>query len=89
MNIDDLRVVLGSDDLYRRNFSIKVEGETISLLFEARINDTWENSSDVFDEKLIYSKITCYNIRKCLLFSAYRKSKETSLTVKVYSGQVV
>lgn len=89
MNIDDLRVILGTDQRYRRNFTIATSGNQIILSFEINNNNIWETSSETFIDSIAYAKIAYYNIRKCLFFTAYRKSKETSQAVKIYSGQVV
>ena len=90
MNVDDLRVILGRDGEYRRNFSIKIsDGNMSQINFDILRDGVWSQDQVLIHESQLNPIIAQMNVRRCLFFIAYRKAIETSRTVRMYSGQVV
>lgn len=90
MNIDDLRVILGQDGVYRRNISVNYLTETqYAIKFEYHIDDKeWLEDTISFSSDNVYQIIEQFNLRKCVFFTAYKKTSELSRPVKVFSGLV-
>lgn len=92
MNINDLKVVLGADGIYRRSFQVLFDhiNKIYTIMVEEHVNGTnWHQQTYRIYEADIISKVATFNVRACLFFSAAKKSSEAQTSIYVYSGEVV
>lgn len=75
MNIHDLRIILGPDNILRRKFCF-LDKNTLSM--EEYLSKKWIQKTITFDEnsQSLQQIIQKYNIRQCIFYSSYKKIKE-------------
>lgn len=92
MNINDLKVVLGADGIYRRSFQVSFDSinSIYTIKVEEHVNGTdWHLQTYRICDADIISKVAIFNVRSCLFFYAVKKSSNSTSFVNVYSGEVV
>ena len=87
-NLDDLKVILGADDIPRRKFLLYKTTEGFGLGMEEFRNGVWVT----FDLAFRYTSqetdhiLAMYNIRRCRFFSALRNVNISEKPYFIYSG---
>ena len=81
MNVNDLRIILGTDGIYRHKFIINVKQNKIIVLFSIPKSNT--------SRQIVFSTIndvcSLLNIRQCVLNKAVEKSKNLNCSIWLYS----
>ena len=85
-NVNDLRILLGSDGIYRYKFSVELTNEYIILTYTIpKTNNQITESFPIFEQHSIIKK---FNIKQCILNKALNKSKKLNRNIWLYSNDI-
>lgn len=88
MNIDDLRIILGSDQIPRRMMVMYKKGQTFFIDTEEHVNNQWiiNTYPFMYTPSSIDEIINNLNIRRCRFFATLKMIVDDNIRVRIYSG---